>query len=345
MLKRLLVLAVLPFAACSSPKPAASPGPAGASPAASAAPKLPPPVDATTPLPEPLPKIAAVVNGHPIKLPYVDMIARNLLEPGGNQPKDRPFAYRRAMQQLIVRELLFEEAVARRLSADDARVEQAYNEARVGHKDDEKWLKFLASQFMDVDTFRAEIRSQQTIAVLLAKEGEQVPDTVSEADSRAFYDGHPEMFDSGERRRVRYLLLRVPPDAPPAQRGQIHAKAATLRERIVKGEAFATLAKQFSQDQASAAKGGTLDVFGRGEMEPSFEQAAYALKLDELSPVVETPFGFNLIQVQEILPAHKLPYEGIRDRIKEVIVKQRRDARIEALVGQLWAQARIETYL
>jgi peptidyl-prolyl cis-trans isomerase C len=306
---------------------------------------LPPPVDGTTPLPEPMPKIAAMVNGHPVKLPYVDMIARGQLEQAGNQSKDRPFAYRRALQQLIVRELLFEEAVARQLSADDARVEQAYNEARVGHKDDAKWLTFLASQFMDADTFRAEIRSQQTIAVLLAKEGEQVPETVTEADARAFYDGHPEMFDSGERRRVRYILLRLPPDAPPAQKLQVHTKAATLRQRLVAGEPFAAIAKQFSQDQASAAKGGVLDVFARGQMEPSFEKAAYALKQGELSEVVETPFGYNLIQLDEILPAHNLPYEGIRDRIKEVVVKQRRDERIQALIARLWAQARIETYL
>jgi peptidyl-prolyl cis-trans isomerase C len=342
VLKRLLALAVLPLVACGSPKPAASPSPAAA---ASAVPALPPPIDGTTPLPEPMPKIAATVNGHPIKLPYVDMIARGLLEQAGNQPKDRPVAYRRALLQLIVRELLFEEAVARQLSADDARVEQAYNEARVGHKDDEKWLKFLASQFMDVDTFRAEIRSQQTIAVLLAKEGEEVSDTITDGEAKAFYDGHPEMFDSGERRRVRYILLRLPPDAPPAQKLQVHAKTATLRERIRKGDDFAAIAKQFSQDQASAAKGGVLDIFGRGEMEPGFEKAAYALKQGELSEVVETPFGYNLIEVQEILPAHKLPYEGIKDRIKEVIVKQRRDERIQVLIAKLWAQARLETYL
>ncbi len=340
MLKRLYALALLSLVACGAPKPAASP-----SPAASASPVLPPPVDGTTPLPDPLPKIAAMVNGHPIKLPYVDMIARGQLEPAGNQAKDRPFAYRRALQQLIVRELLFEEAVARRLSADDARVEQAYNEARVGHKDDEKWLQYLAQQYMDVDTFRAEIRSQQTIAVLLAKEGEQVPDTVTDADARAFYAAHPEMFDTGERRHVRYILLRVPADAPEPQRAQIRNKAAALRERLGRGEDFAGLAKQFSQDQSSAAKGGDLDVFGKGEMEPSFESAAYALKLDELSPVVATPFGFNIIQVREILPAHKVPYEGVQDRLKELIVKQRRDERVQILVSKLWAQARIETYL
>jgi len=98
VLKRLLAVLALTAFACSSEKAAPKP-------AASPAPSMPPPVDATTPLPDPLPKIAALVNGQPIKLPYVELIATRLLQQAGNLPKDRPFAYRRAMQQLIVREL------------------------------------------------------------------------------------------------------------------------------------------------------------------------------------------------------------------------------------------------
>jgi parvulin-like peptidyl-prolyl isomerase len=338
-MKRLLGVALAVCAACSGGKQAASPAPA-ASPAT-----VPPPIDATTPLPEPLPKIAAMVNGNPIKTPYVEIIANGILEPAGNQPKDRPFAYRRALQQLIVRELLFEEAVARRLSADDARVEQAYNEARVGHKDDAKWLQYLAAQYMDADTFRQELRAQQTIAKMLAQESERIPSSVSEEEAKAYYDAHPELFDSGERRVVRYILLRVPPGAPREQKVQIHSKLQVLRQRIAKGEDFAKLAEQFSQDQASAGNGGLLAVFGRGQMEPSFEKAAYALGKGELSAVVETPFGYNLLRVEEILPARKLAFEGLKDAIKQQVLKDQRDKRAQELIAKLWAQARIETYL
>ena len=338
MLKRLLTVLTLTAFACSSEKAAPKP-------AATPTPSLPPAVDATTPLPEPLPKIAASVNGQPIKLPYVELIATRLLEQAGNQAKDRPFAYRSALQRLIVRELLFEEAVARHLSADSVRVEQAYNEARVGYKDDTKWLEFLARQYMDADTFRAEIRSQQTIAILLAREGEQVTASISDAEAQAYYEAHPEMFDSGERRRARHILLRAPADAPAPQKEGIRVKVVGLRKRIEKGESFSELAKQFSQDQGSAGKGGELDVFSRGQMAPAFEQAAFALAPGQLSEIVETPFGYHLIQLEEILPPQKLAYEGIKDRIKDYMLKQRREQRIQELVGQLWARARIETHL
>lgn len=338
MLKRLLGVLAFTAVACSGQKSAETKAP-------TPAPSLPPAVDATTPLPEPLPKIAALVNGQPIKLPYVELIATRLLQQAGNLPKDRPFAYRRALQQLIVRELLFEEAVTRHLSADSARVEQAYNEARVGYKDDVKWLEFLARQYMDADTFRAELRSQQTIAMLLAKEGEQVSSTVSDAEAQAYYEAHPEMFDSGERRRARHILLRVPPDASAPQKEEIRRKALNLRKRIEKGEAFPALAKQFSQDQGSAGKGGELEVFSRGQMVPAFEQVAFALSAGQLSELVETPFGYHLIELEEILPPQRLAYEAIEDRIKDYMVKQAREKRIQELVGQLWARARIETHL
>ncbi len=338
MLKRLLGVLAFTAVACSGQKSAETKAP-------TPAPSLPPAVDATTPLPEPLPKIAALVNGQPIKLPYVELIATRLLQQAGNLPKDRPFAYRRALQQLIVRELLFEEAVTRHLSADSARVEQAYNEARVGYKDDVKWLEFLARQYMDADTFRAELRSQQTIAMLLAKEGEQVSSTVSDAEAQAYYEAHPEMFDSGERRRARHILLRVPPDASAPQKEEIRRKALNLRKRIEKGEAFPALAKQFSQDQGSAGKGGELEVFSRGQMVPAFEQVAFALSAGQLSELVETPFGYHLIELEEILPPQRLAYQAIEDRIKDYMVKQAREKRIQELVGQLWARARIETHL
>lgn len=335
MLKRwaFVGLGVLVLAGCSrSVAPTPPPGP------------LPPPIDANTPLPEPLPKIAGKVNGEIVPLAHVEMIALRLLAESGDQPKDRPFAYRRALQQLIVRELLFQEALARKLKADDARVEAAYNEARVPYPDDKTWLAFLTQQGMDADIFRREIRAQQTIAVLLDAEG-LAAGPVSDKDTRAYYDAHPERFDSGERLRASHILIRVPGDAPPQQKEELRRKTQGLLDRIRKGEDFAAIARQYSGDPASAAKGGELEAFHRGQMVPAFETAVYALKAGELSSVVETPFGFHIIKLHERLPALKAPFEAVKDQIAPAVLEERRSKRVEALVAQLWAAARIETYL
>jgi peptidyl-prolyl cis-trans isomerase C len=316
----------------------------GAAPGAGASP-LPPPIDGGTPLPDPLPKIAGKVNGQTIPTAYVEIIAKRLLEESGGRTEDRPFAYRRALQQLIVRELLLQEALARNIKADDARVEAAYNEARVPYPDDRAWLSFLADQGMDADAFRHEIRAQQTVAALTQAEAAQVGSDVSDKQAREFYEAHPERFDSGERLRASHVLVRVPGDATQAQREELRKKAQGLRDRIAKGEDFAALARQFSGDAGSAPRGGELEVFHRGQMVPPFEAAAYALKPGELSELVETPFGFHVIKLHERIPALKVPFEVARERLVAALVEERRNERIGQLVAQLWAHARIETHL
>ncbi len=325
---------LLVLAACSrgaAPKPVQSP--------------LPPPIDGQTALPEPLPTVAGKVNGQAILTGYVEMIAKRMLEASGDQAKDRPFAYRRALQQMIVRELLLQEAIARKLKADDAGVEAAYNEARVPYPDDRAWLSFLAQQGMEADTFRREIRTQHTIAALMKAEANLLGTQVSDKDTRAYFDAHPEKFDSGERLRVSHILIRVPGDASPQQKDELRKKTQGLRDRIAKGHDFAKLAQQFSADPASAPRGGEMDMFHRGQMVAPFETAAYALTTGAVSGVVETPFGFHVIKLHERLPAMKAPYESVKDQIAAPVLEERRSKRLEELVAQLWAQARFETYL
>src|SRR5262245_7131872 len=331
--RRLAVL-LLAASACSRQGPAPAP-----------ARPLPPPVDGETPLPSPLPPVAASVNGRPIPTRFVELIAKRLLEQAGNQPKDRPFAYRRATQQLVVRELLFEEAMTRGLKADDARVEAAYNEARVPYPDDRDWLAFLAQQGMDADAFRRELRIQHTVAALLRAEGDLAGTQVTDEDARSYYAAHPEQFDSGERLHASHILIRVPGDAPASQKEALRKKTQSLLDKVRKGEDFAALARQFSADAGSASKGGDLGAFHRGQMVQPFEAAAYALTAGAVSDVVETPFGFHIIKLHERLPPLKVEFEAARETITQAVLEERRQKRAEALVAQLWARSRIETNL
>lgn len=338
-----LVLAAMIVAACSKkatpPAPAASPS---ASPAAISGGL--PAVDRVTPLPNPLPDVAARVNGREVPLKYAEIIVRRLLEKADKE-KDRPWAYRQAVQQLITRELLLEEAVARRVSADDKKVDQAYNEARVSYKDEEAWTSFLADQGLTVDAFRSEIRTQLTVAALLDQEAARVAANVSEQEASAFYQANPSMFDSGDRLRASHILLRLPPGATQAQKEAVRARAQALLARVRKGEDFAKLAKESSEDAGSAGKGGRLDPFGHGQMDPAFEKAAFALKPGERSDVVESPFGFHIIYLLEILPSQHLDFEATKDKIKQYILVNRRQQRIEGLIASLRAKASVQTYL
>jgi hypothetical protein len=98
---------------------------------------------------------------------------------------------------------------------------------------------------------------------------------------------------------ARHILLREPTDATQAQRDSVMAEAEELRARAVAGEPFDELAREYSQDPGSAVRGGDLGFFGRGRMVQPFEDAAFALQPGEVSPVVESPFGYHIIVVDE----------------------------------------------
>lgn len=105
-----------------------------------------------------------------------------------------------------------------------------------------------------------------------------------------------------EQAHVKQILAPIAPQAPPIEKAEADAlgKILEARARIEAGESFAEVAKEVSEDPGSAPNGGDLGWFGRGQMVPEFEEAAFALDVGELSQPVKTDFGYHLILVDEI---------------------------------------------
>jgi peptidyl-prolyl cis-trans isomerase C len=125
---------------------------------------------------------------------------------------------------------------------------------------------------------------------------------LDEADVRKYYEAHKGEF---EQVKARHILIRVQGSPSPIRPGEKDltdaealAKAQDLRKRIQAGEDFAELARKESDDAGSGANGGDLGFFHHGQMVPSFEEAAFALKPGELSEPVKSPFGYHVIEVQ-----------------------------------------------
>jgi parvulin-like peptidyl-prolyl isomerase len=123
-----------------------------------------------------------------------------------------------------------------------------------------------------------------------------------EADVRKYYEAHKAEF---EQVHARHILIRMQGSTVPIKPGQKDlteaealAKAQDLRKRIQAGEEFAGLARQESDDTGSGANGGDLGFFRRGQMVPTFEQAAFALQPGDLSEPVKSQFGYHLIKVE-----------------------------------------------
>jgi parvulin-like peptidyl-prolyl isomerase len=126
---------------------------------------------------------------------------------------------------------------------------------------------------------------------------------IEDADVKAYYDAH-----KGEYEQVtaRHILIRFKDSPAPLREGQKEltdeqalAKAKELRAAIVKGGDFAEIAKKDSDDSGSGVNGGTLGAFSRGSMVKPFEEAAFSMKVNEVSEPIKTQFGYHIIQVQE----------------------------------------------
>lgn len=138
---------------------------------------------------------------------------------------------------------------------------------------------------------------------------------VSEADLRAFYEQNASRYNQAEERRARHILLKVEGQANEADQ---KAKAEKLLAELRKApEKFAELAKEHSQDEGSAANGGDLDFFARGAMVKPFEDATYALKTGEISPLVRTEFGWHIIKLEATRGGEARPFEAVRAEIED----------------------------
>jgi alanyl-tRNA synthetase len=104
----------------------------------------------------------------------------------------------------------------------------------------------------------------------------------------------------GTEVRARHVLLQPAADATPEELEQLRARAEQVRQRAAAGEDFETLVREYTTDSMTREQGGDLGYFAHGRMVPSFEQAVANMKLGEVSPVVETSFGYHVIKLEGI---------------------------------------------
>ncbi len=144
--------------------------------------------------------------------------------------------------------------------------------------------------------------------------------TVSDADLHGYYDQNAARFGSQEERRASHILIASPAGAPAADRAKAKARAEELLAEVRKApNTFADVARKNSQDPGSAEKGGDLDFITRGAMVKPFEDTVFALKKGEISDVIETDFGYHIIELTDIKPAVVPPFDKVRAQIENEV--------------------------
>ena len=148
---------------------------------------------------------------------------------------------------------------------------------------------------------------------------------VPPADIQAFYDQNKPQYSTEGRVRASHILLKTEGKDEAA----VRARAEDLLKQARGGADFAALAKANSEDEGSAVNGGDLNYFGRGQMVPEFEQAAFSLKSGEISELVKTTFGFHIIKVIDSQPETTRPLAEVTPEIVDQLKWQKAQQQAE----------------
>ncbi|CAM4172084.1 SurA N-terminal domain-containing protein [Comamonas aquatilis] len=163
--------------------------------------------------------------------------------------------------------------------------------------------------------------------------------TLSEDDLRTYYKENAQRMAGPEERRASHILINAAKDAPAAEREKSKAKAEELLAKLrANPKSFADLAKANSQDPGSAANGGDLGYFGRGAMVKPFEEAVYGMKQGEISDVIESDFGYHIIELTGIKAPKVASFEEMRPKL-EAELKQQQAQRKFAEIADAFSNA------
>jgi peptidyl-prolyl cis-trans isomerase C len=291
----------------------------------------------------PLKGAVARVNGIDIDAGELRRAEKVLLR-GQTVPADKQADLdKQAVDQLISAELLYQAAAKLEIKDLDKQLDAKLAQGKARFKDEQEFKKAIKDLDMDEKDLREYTRRDLLISNFI--ETKFVSKTVvTEAEARAFYDKNPDKFKQDETVKASHILIGVDAKASADDRKKAREKADKLHKELAGGADFATLAKGNSTCPSSQ-QGGDLGFFGKGQMVPAFEKAAFALKPGEISAVVETQFGYHIIKVAEKKPASTIAFKDVKTKIEEYLKGQKVNEAIQKYLTDARKSAKTEILL
>jgi len=228
-----------------------------------------------------------------------------VVESGFAVPAVATVAFDAMLQQREVRLQRFDaKDFATKINPSDAEIEAFYKDAANAKQFEQPENAQIQYVVLDVAAFKAGV-------------------SVSADDMRKYYEENASRYTVAEERRASHILIKAAKDAPAAEKAKAKARAEELLAEVRKNPgSFAEVAKKNSQDEGSAVNGGDLDWFGRGGMVKPFEDAVFSLKQGEISNVVESEFGYHIIELTGVRGGAKKSFDEVKAEIEEEVRKQ-----------------------
>lgn len=224
-----------------------------------------------------------------------------------------------AGQQARLEQRILASAAAAQVIVPPPTIATRLNEIRQRYASPDEMSTDLERIGLDADQLADAVERDLRIEAVLEKVASSVP-PVTEVDAEIYYRLHPEAFDRPETRRLRHILITF---ANPIEKVIAGETLEGLRSTVSNTEKFAQAALRHSHCP-TAMEGGQLGTVKRQQLFPELEPAAFALTLDEISAVLESPMGLHILRCEEILPFGMLPFTEVCPRIIEKLTDKRR---------------------
>jgi foldase protein PrsA len=326
----LAVVAVVTLAGCSSKKEPTVKAPAG-TPAYDLAKELMKTIPALDPA-----KTSLLVTSKGFDVSAVDVLQFLIDQYGANAGQLKTLdvaslknAIEQSAQQFGERKLLLAAATEAKTVPTPEELKAALNAQYAQAGGEAQFTEMLKSRNLDAEFVKKSIgedlKIQKYLQTVLAPAGQVTDDDVKKA------------YAEDKTASVRHILL-LTKDKTEAQKAEIRAKMDGILARAKKGEDFAALAKEFTEDTGSKANGGLYEDFGRGKMVKAFEEAAFSVPVGQISGIVETTYGYHIIKV-EGRKKETEPFDKVKEQIAAQLKEQRQAAAFDSYLTKLKEKA------
>ena len=215
----------------------------------------------------------------------------------------------------------------REISVAEFKTKEYMTKANIAEKDMQAFYDQNKSKFIAPEQVKAEF-----VVFSLANILPTI--NVTEDEIKSFFKANADKYQNQQQREASHILIAASKNAPPVEKAKAKAKAEDVLNQIRKNpKQFEELAKKYSQDPESAKKGGDLGSFGRGMMVKPFDDAVFSMKVNEISNIVESDFGYHIIKLTKII-GEGGGFDAMRPQIKAELIYQKGQEKFAALAEE-----------
>ena len=246
-------------------------------------------------------------------------------------PEKRKYYYGKAIEEIIVKELQFQDARAKGIKIDKGQIEAQTEKFKKRFKSKEAFKAALDKEGLTEDQLQANIEKEMLIQFVTARTVTE-PSQMREAELKEYYEKNPSKFKQPETMRIRLISTKD------------EKKSKDIFAKLKDGEDFGELAYNLSEDDYRV-KSGDIGYVHKGRMLPQIEEAASKLKIGEMSGPVRADDKWYIIKLEDKKPEKVISFEGTKVKLKKELETERAKELKKKWMEDLKAKAKIEVLL